>query len=131
MKSLLNQFPQHKFELQQLDEKLLWQNNKVKEYYSELTGIVRIYIERELKVPALESTTDELVETLQDFNDSKSITTTKETIKKLRDLLREADLVRFAKSKPMSEDIEVSRKDAKEVIDNLKPKPIIEADGLE
>ena len=115
--------------LQQLDEKLLWQNNKVKEYYSELIGIVRIYIERELKVPALESTTDELVETLQDFNDSKSITTTKKTIKKLRDLLREADLVKFAKSKPMSEDIEVSRKDAKEVIDNLKP--IIEEDGLE
>ena len=117
--------------LQHLDEKLLWQNNKVKQYYSELTEIVRVYIERELKVPALESTTDELVDTLLDFNDNKSISTTKETIKKLRDLLREADLVKFAKSKPLSEGIESNRKDAQEVIDNLKPKPIIETDGLE
>ena len=107
--------------LQQLDEKLLWQNNQVKEYYSELTEIVRGFIERELKVPALESTTDELIETLTDFNDSKSISTTKETIKKLRDLLREADLVKFAKSKPMSEQIEANRKDAEEVVTELKP----------
>ncbi|WP_347172721.1 hypothetical protein [Polaribacter uvawellassae] len=110
--------------LQELDEKLLWQNNKVKEYYSELTEIVRGFIERELKVPALESTTDELIETLTDFNDSKSISTTKENIKKLRDLLREADLVKFAKSKPMSEQIEANRKEAEEVVNELKPEAI-------
>lgn len=108
--------------LHQLDEKLLWQNNKVKEYYSELTEIVRAFIERELKVPALESTTDELIETLTDFNDSESISTTKETIKKLKGLLQEADLVKFAKSKPMSEQIETNRKEAEEVVTELKPK---------
>lgn len=107
--------------LQQLDEKLLWQNNQIKEYYSELTEIVRGFIERELKVPALESTTDELIDILTDFNDSKSISTTKETIQKLRDLLREADLLKFAKSKPMSEQIEANRKDAEEVVTELKP----------
>ena len=107
--------------LHQLDEKLLWQNNQIKEYYSELTEIVRGFIERELKVPALESTTDELIDILTDFNDSKAISTTKETIKKLRDLLREADLVKFAKSKPMSEQIEANRKEAEEVVTDLKP----------
>ena len=107
--------------LQALDEKLLWQNNQVKEYYSELTEIVRGFIERELKVPALESTTDELIETLTDFNDSDAISTTKETIKKLRDLLREADLVKFAKSKPLADQIEFSRKEAEEVVTELKP----------
>ncbi len=105
----------------ELDEKLLWQNNQVKEYYSELTEIIRGFIERELKVPALESTTDELIETLTDFNDSESISTTKETIKKLRDLLREADFVKFAKSKPLSEQIEFNRKEAEEVVTELKP----------
>jgi len=40
------------YRLNELDEKLLWQNNKIKEYYSELTEIVRGYIERELKVSA-------------------------------------------------------------------------------
>lgn len=114
-----------------LDEKLLWQNNKTKQYYSELTEIVRTYIERELKVPALESTTDELVETLKDFNDSDAIVTTNDIIKLLKSLLQEADLVKFAKSTPLSEAIEANRKDAKIIIDNLKPKPIIDHDGLE
>ncbi|WP_064965987.1 hypothetical protein [Tenacibaculum ovolyticum] len=108
--------------LQELDEKLLWQNNKTKKYYSELTEIVRGYIERELKVPALEITTDELIDLLNDFRDVKSIDTDKETIYKLKKLLQESDLVKFAKSKPMAHQIEQDRKDAKTVIDNLKPK---------
>lgn len=108
--------------LQELDKKLLWQNNKIKKYYSELTEIVRGYIERELNIPALEVTTDELVDILNDFNEVKSIETDKETIYKLRKLLQESDLVKFAKSKPMAHQIEADRKDAKLIIDNLKPK---------
>jgi len=119
------------FKLNELDEKLLWQNNKVKEYYSELTEIVRGYIERELKVPALERTTDEIVEMLKDFNEAKTINTSKETIKKLKELLQESDLVKFAKSKPLSLEIEEDRKDAQDIISNLKPKPIKKDDELE
>ena len=112
--------------LSELDEKLLWQNNKIKEYYSELTEIIRGYIERELKVPALENTTDEVLEMIQDFKNSDTIETSKETIAKLKDLLREADLVKFAKSKPLAIEIEDDRRDAEHIIGNLKPKPIIE-----
>ncbi len=117
--------------LQELDEKLLWQNNHVKKYYSELTGIVRGYIERELNIPALESTTDELIDVIKDFSDVKSIETNKETIQKLKELLQESDLVKFAKSKPMSHEIEQDRKDAKDVIDNLKPKKEVVEDEVE
>ena len=53
--------------LNELDEKQLWQKNKIKQYYVELTDIVRTYIERELNIPALESTTDELLESITDF----------------------------------------------------------------
>ncbi|WP_299062923.1 BatD family protein [uncultured Polaribacter sp.] len=112
------------FKLNELDEKLLWQNNKVKEYYSELTEIVRGYIERELNVPALENTTDEVLEMINDFKKSDTIETSKETIGKLKDLLREADLVKFAKSKPLAIEIEEDRKDAEFIIGNLKPKQI-------
>ncbi|MBE7651621.1 BatD family protein [Tenacibaculum finnmarkense] len=108
--------------LQALDKKLLWQNNETKKYYSELTNIIRGYIERELKLPALEITTDELMDVLNDFNNIKSIETNKETIDKLKKLLQESDLVKFAKSKPMDYQIEQDRKDAKSIIDNLKPK---------
>jgi hypothetical protein len=119
------------YKLNELDEKLLWQNNKVKEYYSELTDIVRGYIERELKVPALEKTSDEIIDMLKDFHDASAINTNKTTIQKLKDLLREADLVKFAKSKPLAPEIEEDRKDAEEVLHNLKPKPVIKNDELE
>lgn len=107
--------------LKQLDEKLLWQNNKIKAFYSELTDIVRNYIERELNVPALEQTTNELVSSLTDFSDSNSITTDKETIKKLEQLLLQSDLVKFAKSKPLANEIETDRRIAELVINNVKP----------
>lgn len=112
--------------LQELDTKLLWQNNEIKKYYSELTEIVRAYIEKELKIPALEITTHELVDILSAFNKAKTIDASKETIKKLNALLQEADLVKFAKSTPLSHEIEEDRRDAEEVLNNLKPTPIIE-----
>ena len=128
---LLEPYEEAMFKLNELDEKLLWQNNKVNQYYSELTEIIRNYIERELKVPALEKTSDEVIEMLRDFNDAESIETTKENIEKLKDLLREADLVKFAKSKPLAPEIEEDRKDAEVIIHNLKPKVKVNDDELE
>ena len=107
--------------LKLLDSKLLWQNNKVKAYYSELTEIVRNYIERELNIPALEQTTNELVDTLKDFSNLNTITTDKETIQKLEKLLSQSDLVKFAKSKPLANEIEFDRKNAEAIINNIKP----------
>lgn len=127
----LKPYEEAMYKFNELDEKLLWQNNKVKEYYSELTEIIRGYIERELKVPALEKTTDEIVEVLKDFNDAETIITSEETIKKLKELLQEADLVKFAKSKPLAIEIERDREDAEDIVGNLKPKPIIKNDELE
>ncbi len=114
-----------------LDEKLLWQNNKVKEYYSELTEIVRCFIENELELPALETTTDEVLEMLKSFKNKYEIPPSKEAVGKLKSLLEEADLVKFAKSKPLANEIEGDRKDAEFIIYNLNPKPIIEDEELE
>lgn len=119
--------------LSELDKKLLWQNNDVKKYYSELTEIVRGYIEKELHISALEQTTDELMDVLKAFQESKSIETTQSIINKLNALLREADLVKFAKSKPLANEIEEDRKDAEEILTHLKAKKSEEnkADELE
>ncbi|KOY51586.1 BatD family protein [Polaribacter dokdonensis] len=119
------------YKLNELDEKLLWQNNKTKQYYSELTEIIRGYIERELKVPALEKTSDEIIETLKDFHDVKTIRTSQATIQKLKELFQEADLVKFAKSKPLALEIEEDRKDAEAIVGDLKPKIISKDDELE
>ncbi len=108
--------------LKELDSKQLWQKNKVKQYYVELSDIVRSYIERELNIPALESTTNELMETITDFNSSSSLNIPDETIKKLQSLLKDADLVKFAKYVPLSNEIELHRNDAEKVIEVLHPK---------
>lgn len=112
--------------LQKLDSKLLWQNNKIKKYYSELTEIIRSYLEKELKIPALEITTLELIKMLDNFKQATTIEIENETIKKLNGLLNEADLVKFAKSKPLSHEIEQDRRDAEDILNSLKPKPLIE-----
>ncbi|MET2986648.1 hypothetical protein [Aureibaculum conchae] len=117
--------------LKELDNKQLWQKNKIKQYYVELTDIIRSYIERELNIPALESTTNELMETITDFNSSSSLNIPDETIKKLQSLLKDADLVKFAKYVPLSNDIELHRNDAEEIIEVLHPKIKIEDEAVE
>jgi len=108
--------------LKELDSKKLLEENKIKLYYVELTDIVRTFIEREMNIPALESTTDELLETITDFNSSSNLNIPEETIIKLQKLLQEADLVKFAKSKPLIDEIETHRSSAEVIIDNLHPK---------
>tara|TARA_R110001583_G_scaffold23999_2_gene87999 strand:- start:1344 stop:2933 length:1590 start_codon:yes stop_codon:yes gene_type:complete len=106
--------------LKELDEKQLLQQNKVKIYYSELTDIVRTYIEKDIKIPALESTTNELVETIIDFNESSNLGISKETIKQLKGVLQSADLVKFAKSKPVIEEIKTDRNSVEEILKNTQ-----------
>jgi len=107
-------------QLENLDKKLLWQNNKTKQYYSELTDIIRNYIEKELKIPALENTTNELVKNLKKANNINKLDISKKTILKLKTLLQEADLVKFAKSKPFADEIEMHRNYADMILDGLK-----------
>lgn len=108
--------------LQLLDKKQLYQHQKTKEYYIELTEIVRGYIEKEWHIPALESTTDELHGFMLDFIDIKKLPTNKATAIRLHKLLRESDLVKFAKYTPVSSEIEMHRNEAELLIKALKPK---------
>ncbi len=116
--------------LNELDAKQLWQKNKIKQYYVELTDIVRTYIERELSIPAMESTTVELISTISDFNQSSTLDIPNEAIDKLNRLLKDADLVKFAKYRPLVNAIELHRQGAREIIDDLKPKINIEEDEV-
>ena len=106
--------------LKELDEKELVKQNKIKIYYSELTDIVRTYIEKDIKIPALESTTNELVETISDFNESSDLGISKETIVNLKSVLQSADLVKFAKSKPIVEEIRGDRTLVEEILKNTQ-----------
>ncbi|MFD1315373.1 hypothetical protein [Namhaeicola litoreus] len=115
-------FEEAKQRLKELDSKNLVKQNRVKLYYVELTDIVRTFIERELNIPALESTTDELLDIITDFNASSKLGIPNETIFKLKKLLQEADLVKFAKSHPMENEIDLHRRDAENIIEIMHPK---------
>lgn len=96
--------------LNSLEKKQLWQRGEVKAYYSELTDIARTYIEEAIEVPAMESTTSELIEGLRIASQKKKMSLTKETLENLERVLQQADLVKFAKSKPLDFEITEDRK---------------------
>jgi len=106
--------------LKELDEKQLLQQNKIKIYYSELTDIVRTYIEKDINIPALESTTNELIDTINDFNESSKLGISKETIQQLKEVLQSADLVKFAKSKPIVNEIKRDRTIVEDILKNTQ-----------
>lgn len=105
--------------LNKLEKKELWQKGEVKEYYSELTDIVRNYIEEAIEIPAMESTTSELIEGLKVASLKKKMKLSKETIENLFAVLKQADLVKFAKSKPLDYEITEDRKKIERTIVTL------------
>ncbi|MGY5352188.1 LPXTG cell wall anchor domain-containing protein [Wenyingzhuangia sp. IMCC45533] len=106
-------------ELKDLEAKELWQNGLVKEYYSELTDIVRKYIGDELLILALETTSDELMALLIAENKQQKLGLDKEILSRLNGLLSQADYVKFAKQKPIESDIKGHESDAKAVIETI------------
>jgi hypothetical protein len=92
-----------------LEKKELWQKGEVKSYYSELTDITRNYIEEAIEIPAMESTTSELIQGLKIASQKKKMKLSQETIENLERVLKQADLVKFAKSKPLDFEITEDR----------------------
>jgi hypothetical protein len=86
-------------ELDRLKEEKIWSKGQVKEYYTALTEITRHYIERQYAIPAMESTTEEI---LHAFRRSKPEDHLLDDM--LRELLELADLVKFAKADPLPVD---------------------------
>lgn len=97
MRSQSIQLPAHELALrkiQALEQQQHWQNGRFKAYYDELSFILREYLQRRYGIQALESATDEIFPQLRktDFPDG--------FYNDLRDLLRWADLAKFAKAVP-------------------------------
>ncbi len=102
--------------LKKLDNTQLLFENKSKEYYSALTEIVKRYLDREVDESALESTSDELITRLMMHKDAGSFDFDTETIRKLDQIFKRADLVKFAKMSQQSGQAEVDRKTIEEII---------------
>ena len=106
-----------KLALSKLNEEKAFENDEVKEFYSDLTLILRKYLNDKVYNHSLESTTDELLLKLNDLNKSNKISLDEESIKNIEATLKRADLVKFAKSKPS---IEMVRMDKKAVLNEIE-----------
>lgn len=103
--------------LEELRRKELWQAGKVKEYYTDLTDIVRNYLEEAWNINSTDMTSDE---TLEAYHDSRAYDETCES--KLRQMLRTADMVKFAKGEPLPNEHTQAMSHAVEFVDALAEK---------
>ncbi|MEW4922145.1 BatD family protein [Algibacter sp. 2305UL17-15] len=118
--ALLPPYDRAKLALKKLDESHYLKHEQLKDYYSELTLIIRKYLDEKVYDHALESTTDELISRLKLLKEGNQIDLSDETIKNLDRILRRADLVKFAKSAPDIALAELDRNTIDAEIDHVK-----------
>lgn len=101
------------------------EDEEIKHYYTALSDIIRRYIGRRWNVETMEHTTDEII------NETEKAGIKAEVINELRLLLQEADLVKFAKSKPEEELRYNNLLQAENFIENTRPSPHSAAETVE
>ncbi|MCX5698419.1 MAG: hypothetical protein NTX01_01830 [Candidatus Omnitrophica bacterium] len=119
-KTLLNaaQKPAHEIAyelLEKLKAKDLIHQGKIKEYYSEVSAIIRHYLENRFLLKAPEMTTEEFLFYVRDYS---------QLIREHKILLKEflliCDLVKFAKYVPSSPEIDAIFLSARKIVDETK-----------
>ena len=111
-------------EIERIKNEKIWQKGMSKEYYTELTEVLRIYIKERFGFNALEMTSSEIINKLLDIKN-------KEDIKELYELFQTADLVKFAKHNPMMNENDANLINAIDFVnetkekedENIKPQP--------
>ncbi|MEM8906754.1 MAG: hypothetical protein AAGD05_02810 [Bacteroidota bacterium] len=119
--------PPHEIALRKLTElkqAKLWQKGEIKAYQSQLTFIVREYLEGRYDIQALESTTYQILK------DLTPIQLSDDWKKRLKEMLELADLVKFAKAEPPIEKHERLMKDAEDFVLTTQQK-ILESDPVQ
>ena len=100
--------------LDKLDEKKLWQQGKIKDYHSEITGIIRHYFEDRYHFHSLEMTTAQSMQVLNRVMDNQKL------IEVTGKFLENADMVKFAKFVPLPSVNEDMMKQAYDIVYKTK-----------
>ena len=101
-------------------------DSEIKLFYSELTFSLRSFFEKEVYDRALESTTSELILKLNNLSEINFFSITKDSIKRIEDIFKRADLVKFAKFLPEKNVIQNDLKIINEeviILSDLLPDP--------
>lgn len=103
-------------EIEQIKSRKSWQTAGPKEYYTELTDVLREYMKKRFKFNALEMTSAEIIDQLTKLDDKKEI-------EYLQKLFGTADLVKFAKYKPIQGEYDNDLSKVVEYINNTMEVP--------
>lgn len=99
----------------ELQQQQLWQSNRIKEYYVRLTDILRSYIEERFHTPAMELTTDELLQKARQHPEMRP------QYDRLVTILSTADLAKFAKAQPLPQEHTIAMDLSKDFVIQTKP----------
>ncbi len=110
-------------ELDKLKEEQLWQHDKVKDYYTRLTDIIRVYLEDRYEVSAMEQTTQEIL--FQFKGEASQIKGKLYT--GLQKTLETSDLVKFAKYTPLADENQYVLVQAYNLVEETKQEPVVPA----
>lgn len=99
-----------------------WQSGNIKAFYTDVTDVLRVYLEGRFAINAMELTSDEIMALVKKEPALEVVRT------KLRQLLELSDLVKFAKMVPLENENESSLLVAFEVVDTTKPQEETEED---
>ena len=103
------------FAIESLEKRKMWEENKLKAHYSELSNILRMYLSGRYKQNFLEKTTSESCAALL------KIGLEKEIVDSIRFILSHADMVKFANSEPSEMEILKVSVLAKQVVAETSP----------
>ena len=120
--------PAHVIALRKLDEikeQKLWQSGKIKQFHSELTDTIRIYLDERYNLTTLESTTDEILTAVN------SLEINHEWHANLQEVLERADFAKFAKFQPLPNENERSLQYAYRIVETTIVKEEPEAEKEE
>ena len=101
--------------LEALKQRQLWQNGQEKEYFTGLTDILRVYIDRRFGINAVEMTSTQIVATLKERGETRAVN------EQLTMILEMADIVKFAAVRPLADDNELAYQRAVNFVEETRP----------
>lgn len=103
--------------LSNLKSRNLWQNGQEKEYYTTLTDILRVYIDRRFGINAVEMTSTQIMDKIRQNEDAHIAK------EQLNNVLEIADFVKFANMHTLADDNEIAFQRAVNFVEQTKPLP--------
>ena len=115
VKKRLPPYDEAMINLRNLKAAQLWQRGQEKEYFTGLTDILRVYIDRRFHINAVEMTSSQIIDTLKQNRETRAFN------EQLEMILEVADIVKFANARPLADDNEAAYQRAVNFVEATRP----------